>query len=79
MKRTPKPGDLVELLYATTVWERVFNGSDGSRNFARFVRFPKGKKGLVTERDGLSSWVLIDGREYDIVDGGLEVIGEASE
>jgi hypothetical protein len=75
MKRTPKPGDLVELLYTATVWAR---GSDIS-HIRNFVRFPKGKKGLVTECDGLSSWVLIDGREYDIVDGGLEVIGGTSE
>ncbi len=75
MKRTPKPGDLVELLYTATVWTR---GTDGS-HIRNFVRFPKGKKGLVTECDGLSSWVLIDGQEYDIVDGGLEVIGGTSE
>lgn len=76
MKRTPKPGDLVELLYTTTVWwARGSNPSD-VRNF---TRIPKGKKGLVTECDGLASWVLIDGQEYDIVDGGLEVIGGATE
>jgi len=76
MKRTPKPGDLVELLYATTVWTRAVNGNDGGRNFARF---PKGKMGLVTQCDGLTSWVLVDGQEYDVVNSGLEVIGEVSE
>jgi hypothetical protein len=75
MKRTPKLGDLVELLYTTTVWAR---GTDGS-HIRNYIRIPKGMKGLVTECDGLASWVRIDGQEYDIVDGGLEVIGEASE
>jgi len=76
MKRTPEPGDLVELLYTTTVWwARGSNPSD-VRNF---TRIPKGKKGLITERDGEAFWVLIDGKEYDIMDSAFEVIGEASE
>jgi hypothetical protein len=74
-KRLPKPGDIVELIYTVTVWTR---GTDGS-HVRNFVRFPKGKTGLVTECDGLASWVLIDGQEYDIVDNDLEVIGEALE
>ena len=67
----PKPGDLVELLYAMTAWARGTNDSP--------IRIPKGKTGLVIERDGVISWVLIDGQEYDIMDSDLEVIGEASE
>jgi hypothetical protein len=65
-KRLPKPGDIVELLWAVTVWEHGVSGNH--------VRFPKGKTGLVVECDGVASLVLIDGQEYDIMDCDLKVL-----
>ena len=71
MKRTPKLGDLVTFVCSLRAWARGTNDNP--------IRIPKGKTGLVIERDGVISWVLIDGQEYDIMDSDLEVLQGASE